>query len=232
MDKRFWIDFRLVEAKFGLSTLNEHLRLVEEQVVNVKESEKQKFEEEMKKYGLTPDDDEWGYHWDEYARKTYFVIPFVLRGSFLVSLYALYEMTVKEVASLIQNRKGQKISIDDIRGNDFLERAKKYYRYILLEFELCNNGQVWEKLRRLAELRHAVAHVTGRLEMVNKGKRRKIKRWIREDIGIEDHYGYIVLSESYLRDTFEAVKSSLDYLIERYKEFDNANKPSRQANRR
>jgi hypothetical protein len=72
----------------------------------------------------------------------------------------------------------------------------------------------------LSELRNAYAHVNGRLEMLNPGSRKKIKNWEKQNIGIENYNGYLVVHADITREIFELVRSSLDELVTRYKEWD------------
>ena len=102
---------------------------------------------------------------------------------------------------------------------DFLNHARKYYRDTL-KFELSQNNQYWERIRILTEIRHAIAHANGHLSMVTKKRREKIKKWIEQDIGIEDYYGDIIISRVFVREAFEIVKGELESLIERFKDWD------------
>ena len=128
-----------------------------------------------------------------------------------------------QIASLIQKKKGQICSLDGIRSGDFLDRAKKYYQNVLT-FELCKNNQSWERLKILAELRHTIAHANGHLEMVKESKKRKIEQWIENGIGIEDYDGDIVVTRSFVKETFELVKATLEDLGARYNELNRAGK--------
>ena len=145
-----------------------------------------------------------------------FRLPRILYYPFLVSLYGVYESAVTEIASLIQEKSGKNASLANTKGKNFLDRANKYFR-ITLEYELSQNNQTWERLRILIEIRHAIAHANGHLELVRKGKRERIKKWIERDIGIEDYYGDIIVSGEFVRKTYEVVKGDLESLIERFK---------------
>ena len=77
-------------------------------------------------------------------------------------------------------------------------------------------------MRILTEIRHAIAHANGHLELVREGKREQIKKWIEQAIGIEDYYGDIIVSGAFAREAFEIVKGELESLIERFKDWDGA----------
>jgi hypothetical protein len=136
----------------------------------------------------------------------------------LVSLYAIYESAVTEIASLIQKQKSITISINDLR-NDFLDRAKKYFKNILY-FELCPVKIVWQRIAMLSVLRNAIAHANGRIEMLKPEIKRKIISWEKQKVGISLIDGFVIIEESFLRNTLELVSASLNDLIERYKKWD------------
>ena len=101
--------------------------------------------------------------------------PLFFRGTFLVSLYAVYESVVIEIAKLIRDKQSQQIKIDDLKGN-FLERAKKYYKHIL-QFDLYSNEKAWQQIKMLSDLRNAFAHANGRVDRLNRKSKEKIEQW-------------------------------------------------------
>lgn len=117
-----------------LYALEDHLQLIEAEIVHIQKDERLRVDEYIRKEGLCPDDPEWHAALQEYDHRIDFLLPRFFRGPFLVALYAVYESAVTEIARLIQGKMDQKITINDIKG-DFLERAKKYYKHIL-EFDL------------------------------------------------------------------------------------------------
>ncbi len=220
MDKSFHTNFWLIEVSSDLNILKEHLKHIEEQVERWRQSAEGVLDTLSEKSpSLSPNDQQ---PWSRFAHEIHdnyieFRLPRILYNPFLVSLYTVYETTVTEIARLIQEKRGQKISLDDIGGSDFPDRAKKYCQHILT-FELSKNDQSWERLKVLADLRHAIAHANGRLVMVEESRRKRIREWMERDIGIEDYYGDIIVSQSFVRETFGIVKDSLEDLLKRYNE--------------
>ena len=76
----------------------------------------------------------------------------------------------------------------------------------------------------LAELRNALAHANGRLEILRADSRKKIRNWEKQRIGIENYNGYLVVDATITRETFNLVRSSLEELVERYKDWDSKRK--------
>lgn len=211
------IDSRLLYASIELDALEEHLQLIENQMAQIRETARNKTETYIRKEGLCPDDPEWDIAWQKYDYRID-QLPRFFRGTFLVVLYAAYESIVTEIARLIQVKQSQKIKLNDLRGG-FLERAKKYYKHIL-KFDLYSEEKAWEQVRRLSTLRNAFAHANGRLDMLKDRERKIIQKWAQKNLGISTYYGYIICEVNIVADMYGAVRSSLEDLIERYKDWD------------
>lgn len=217
-------DSRLLDVSFEIYALEDHLKLIEKQMERMRKTENDKLKELIKKDNLTPNDPEWHFASQEFDHRFDFLLPRVFRGPFLVALYAVYESAVTEIAQLMQTSKGHSIALGDLRGN-FLDRSKKYYKNIL-QFDLCGNNKVWERITILAELRHALAHVNGRLEMLKDSNLKRIIKLEKQGIGIEDFQGYLVFNAEFTKETFDLVRSSLDKLVQRFKEWDSKQQAS------
>ena len=165
------LDFRLLEVSTELSTLEEHLELIEDQIERGQGQAWSR--KKAKMLDLEPDDEaEWSLLQQEYYYQVTFVLPRVLRNPFLVSLFAVYESAVTEIAKLIQQKRGLAISIADLKG-DLLKRSKKYYEHVL-QFQLSLGNENWQRIMLLSDLRNAIAHTNGRLDMVSKRTRERI----------------------------------------------------------
>lgn len=227
MPKREWnkldipipdLDFRLLEIDSELFALDYHLKLIESQIKNKKAFERMLLQKRINKRGLTNHDLDWKIEHYEVDRLTDFLLPRFFRSPFLVSLYAVYESGVTEVAALIKKRKRLSISINDLRG-DFLERAKKYFKDVI-DFPLYSDNKAWQRINMFVEIRHAIAHANGRIEMLKSNTKKKLKSWEKQNIGISLMDGYIIFEERFLRETLSLVSASLNDLVERYKEWD------------
>ena len=232
MDKSIHTNFWLIEVSSDLDILKDHLKHLEEQVDQGHQSAEDILDTMLEKLpSFSLEDDRRA--WSQFAHEIHddyveFQLPFILYNSFLVSLYGVYESAVTRIAGHIQKKKGQKVSPDANKKGDFLDHSKKYYRDVL-KFELSKNNQSWERLKILAELRNAIAHANGHLDLVKDRKRKKIQQWIEADIGIEAHYEDIIVSHSFVRDTFDIVKDNLEDLLKRYNELDRASRSPIQA---
>ena len=212
------IDFRLLDVSLELHALENHYELINNQLLHLREAEETALLDYRKRENLSHEDPEWDFARQECDHKVEFLLPRVFWGAFMVALYAAFETGVTEIAILLQKLQRQEIGINDLRG-DFLERASKYYKHIL-RFELCSDNEAWQSIKMLAELRHAIAHVNGRLDMLNEKSRRKITAWEKQSIGITFYDNYLLFDSVITNKLLSKVQLTLESLIERYKEFD------------
>jgi uncharacterized protein len=217
------LDFRLIEVESEVFALDYYLKLIEQQIRNKEAWERRLSQKRIKKHSLTYDDPEYHFEQQELDYLLEVALPRLFRGPFLISLYAVYESSVTDIALLIQKQKAIQISINDLKG-DFLERAKKYFKDVI-KFKLFSGNEVWQRISMLFEIRNAIAYTNGRIEMLNKKTREKIVIWEKQKVGISSNSGYLVVEELFLRDTFRVVSDFLNDLVQRYKEWDNKNLP-------
>jgi hypothetical protein len=216
------VDFRLLDVSMELHALEDHYELIKKQLEHLTLVEQAALAEYRQKENLTPSDPEWDFSRQEYSHKVEFLLPRFFWGSFIVSLYAIYETSVIEIAHLLQKAQKQEIGINDLRS-DFLERAKKYYKSIL-KFELCSDTEIWQRINMLSVLRHTLAHANGRVDMMNDKTKRKIYAWRKQNIGVNIDFNYLIIDSKFAKETFEKVNVSLRDLVERYKEWDSKKK--------
>ncbi|MYB43817.1 MAG: hypothetical protein F4X74_02595 [Acidimicrobiia bacterium] len=212
---RIKLDLRLLNALIELEMLDEYLDLIE---AHIRASTKEAADESRaQSYNL--DRVDWHILNQRLDWRVEFVLSRVLRNSFLVTLFAVYETIVTEVANLVQKKTGVATSLSDISTpRAFTKRAKRYYKKEI-RFDLSTCNERWKRIRLLSYLRNAIVHRNGRIDMVES----RIDQ-ILSTPGVDDMLGFITVSESLLRDTYGLVKADLDDLITRYKEWD-ANQP-------
>ena len=209
------LDFRLLEVSMELGILEKHLELIEAQIELGQNEAWSKMEAKTRELELD-DGAEWSLITQEYRYQVDFVLPRVLRNPFLVSLFAVYESAVTEIAKTMQKKKGVGISIDDLKGG-FLKRSKNYYKHVL-QFKLALSNESWRRLMLLSDLRNAIAHTNGRLDIVSPVTRERILR----NEGVKEEIGCLVVKRDFLKETFVFVKDDLEDLVKRYKEWDRA----------
>ncbi len=208
-------DFRLLDVSMELYVLEDHYDLIEKQLAHLSHAEQATLSEYQQKENLTPEDPEWDFARQECDHKVEFLLPRFFWGSFIVSLYAVFETSLIEVAKLLQEKQNQGISINDLKG-EFLTKSKKYYDKVL-KFELCDDKKIWQDIKDFANVRHAIAHANGRIDMLTKENKASITKLIKSDSGISSHYNYLIVDSSFAKEALENVSISLRSLVERYK---------------
>ncbi|WP_136515940.1 hypothetical protein [Geomonas edaphica] len=214
-------DFRLLDVSLELRALEEHLQLIEKHTKQLIEEEDASFQYQVEEHNLTPEDAEWDFASQMRNHRIEFLFP-RFRNPFLVALYSVFESAVTEIAQLIQRTRGLQITINDLRGN-FLEKAQKYYNDIL-GFELYAN-EAWNQISMLSELRNAIAHTNGRIDMLKQENQKKIKKFVKQEIGIYSHYNFILVDEPCALRMCVSVREYVEDLIKRYKEWDDSIRP-------
>ena len=225
IDMGAW-DFRLLDVSSELYALEDHLRLIENQMQQIQQKERLSVDEYIKALPFESEDRDIAI--SEYTRLIDCLLPRFFRGAFLMALYAVYESAVTEIARLIQKGQPRLESFDEFKKRTrhfkvkggFLGKAKKYYKDIL-RFDLYADEKEWCQIKKLLELRNAFAHTNGRLEMLNKKSRENLERWERQHVGISTHGGFIVCDSIIVEKIFDVVRKSLEDLLSRYKMWDN-----------
>jgi len=210
-------DFRLLDVSLELHALDDHYELIEKQLAHLSHVEQKTLAEYCQKEGLTPDDPEWDLARQECDYKIDFLLPRFFYGSFIISLYAVYETSVTEIARLLMKSKKCEIDINEIRGS-FLQRAEKYYNNIL-NFELCSDVNTWKRIKELSTLRHSLAHANGRIDMMKDDVKKGIRELVKKNVGVSTHYNYVIVDVSYAKETLNIVSSSLGCLVDSYKNY-------------
>ena len=218
------LDSRLSNAELALEMLTKHLQLIENLIEDQKKKGRDKLYREIeeidKRYKCANFILELSAE-KEIARKNHEWriddLSLFFRGPFLVSLYAVYESVVIEIADLIRDKQSQQIN--DLKGN-FLDRAKKYYKH--MQFKLYSNDRAWQRIKMLSDLRNAFAHANGRVDRLKSNLKKKIECWDQQqNIGISiTPFDHVKCEADIVADIFGAVRDSLEDLIKRYKHWD------------
>jgi hypothetical protein len=93
-----------------------------------------------------------------------------------------------------------------------VERSREYFGHIL-QTTLYSSDEVRERLSRLEVVRHGIAHANGRLTEVSAKNLKKLNRWIKEDQGITEERGCLMLSEGFVRQGYADVNREIERLI-------------------
>jgi hypothetical protein len=216
---RIRVDFRFVEILNELYALEQFMDCVESQLPDLIKKEEEKAHEMLRDQGTDIDE----FERDQINRKLYSLIDEVLpryfRTPILVSLWAIFESAIIEIAEEVKNQQKQVIKLNDING-DLLERTNKYFNHII-KISVNTEDNSWQHLRMFYTLRNAIAHANGRLDNIKSEKDiEKIKQWSKAGIGIDSVNGTLNFSSEFVRKTysviFEVIKTLTDQVKTRY----------------
>jgi hypothetical protein len=162
-------DFRFIDNELELDRLDDFLGILEKQLSSAIKKEQKKTEKLLnnKKNKIDPPDRAFfEQRLDDLIEDT---LPRFFRGPFICSLWAVTESTITDVAIYIQKKQKQKIGMKDIRDDNILNRAYKYFDHIL-NFPLFKDSNVKNRLEMIRVLRNAMAHGNGRLNAISNEK--------------------------------------------------------------
>jgi hypothetical protein len=217
----FDLDDPLLEASCEVYAVQDYYESLEGQIDRVQRMLKLKLDTQLKTQNLTPDDPEWHEAIQEYDHWVDFLLPRFFRGPFLVSLYALYESIVAEIATTIQTLNPAlecfKSFKKKVRLNS-LEVFRQYYSKVL-EIDICPNKTTWNQLLVLMKFRHAVAHANGRIASIHPEKfKTEIVEMARDIPRVDTYSGYITFGKQFVADTTQIVLNELLRFIEANRE--------------
>jgi hypothetical protein len=151
-------DFRFAAIESELYVIREWSEAVERQLPLTIKSETARLEAELS--GA----DEYERHEIEQwiLQFTEEVLPRFFRGPILVALWAIFESAICEIAEDLGKQGGHELGIEDLRGGNVLERAKKYYE-LVLHFPLMAASSNEEPIRMFLSVRNAIALQTADL---------------------------------------------------------------------
>ena len=205
-------DFRFIEIFHELYALEDYINSIESQLPDLIEKEKEKVYQNRPKNNPN----EWQQKEQELYELIEDVLPRYFRNPIVVTLWAIFESAIIEIAKEIKEQQSLPIKLDDIRG-DFLKRTNKYFNHII-KFPIDVRGSSWQHFRKFYLLRNAIAHGNGRLDNIKNSEDRKtILEWESENTGIATMGGNIVCSSDLIRETYSVVLDFLGNMAERVK---------------
>jgi hypothetical protein len=210
----YHIDFRFAEIAYELSVLDEYLHIIKVQLPGIQDRLWTAHREQI--CNLDPIDADL----ETQERKDVIekALPRLLLNPFIVALWATFESAVVDIAGYLQKQKGRPFCIDDIRYSFSLSRAKCYLEQGLGFSFIDKQESAWQHLRRVDDLRNAIAHANGRLEAVADKSRSKIIGWEKDSgIAIKTDGRYVYLTMDFLSESHRIVKEVLEDLMQRSK---------------
>src|SRR5271169_130595 len=153
------IDLRFADVLYELSAAEQYIASFERQLPLLVKQERDNLIARINSEGLDNNDGETTLYQQEFYDLTENVLPRFFRGTIIVTVWAIFEAGVIDVAKQLKSEQNKTLDIDDLKG-DFLERAKKYFRHIL-NLPLNDSSKEWQHIKMLLVLRNAIAHCNG-----------------------------------------------------------------------
>lgn len=209
-------DFRFIEISYELHAIERYLDSIDQQLPDLTQKEEKKAYERLKQEGYENDEVERDIMHQVLDELIEVTLPKYFLGSILVTIWAVFESGILEIADEIKSQKNLEIHLNDING-DVMDRVNKYFNQIL-DMPIPTRSETWQHLRMLYVLRNAIAHANGRLENVKREDAiKKIKNWVKADIGIQIVRGDILFTSDFVRKTHRIIFEFLDDLIKKIK---------------
>jgi len=206
-------DLRFAEMFYELYALEDYIDSIESQLPVLIEKEKEKAYQNMPEY----DSIEWHQREQSLYALIEDVIPRYFRNPIVVTLWAIFESAIIEIAKEIKDQQGLPITLDDITG-DFLERTNKYFNHII-KFPIDVRGSSWQHFRKFYLLRNAFAHANGRLDNIkNQDKLKNILGLDKENAEVMITDVNIICSPNFIKNTLRVVLDFLRNITEKVKE--------------
>lgn len=206
-------DLRFAEMFYELYALEDYIDSIESQLPVLIEKEKEKAYQNMPEY----DSIEWHQREQSLYALIEDVIPRYFRNPIVVTLWAIFESAIIEIAKEIKDQQGLPITLDDITG-DFLERTNKYFNHII-KFPIDVRGSSWQHFRKFYLLRNAFAHGNGRLDNIKNQDKLKYKLGLdKENAEVMITDGNIICSPNFIKNTLRVVLDFLRNITEKVKE--------------
>lgn len=156
------------------------------------------------------------------------MLPTVLRGPLLLSLWAIYESTLVEMAEflrgplqvphgLLDAPSNTPRTVKQPRRKDFITRARFYYE-AELGLRLFPTQSVEQSIRSLYLLRNALAHAGGRKWGSKKGDWEALSRWAARKRGIDVTRGVVAVEADFVREQIQLTHGATDHIVKQVRD--------------
>lgn len=210
--------FELLEIKIELSLIEEHFKLLCNEIDSIFESMEKEY---IKSYSNDdPDEAEEYIEYGLYSQNVNENIPRLFWGPFIVSLWSILESSYIEISNQISSIQNQQLKLNDINGG-IINQVKKYFSHVL-KISYMPDKFNWESIIDLYAIRNAFAHKNGRFDLLDEGKQKKIKNMVKKEVGLVITNDCIILKKKFVETKLTDVKTLIEYLINEFSEIKNS----------
>lgn len=212
-------DFELVDIRYELSLLEEHLESVEGQVEAKREESQQTMNEHLESLDLDRGDPDFRAEYD-IARKRHrhrvddlphriFVHPFV------VAIWSTYGSGAKQMTNRFADLRSVDQTLADEDGKHFCDKVKKFLSRV--DIAPGYSPDIQTGLHRLVEFRNAIAHHNAKISGLSEF-REQVRDPDVEDIQFAQTGEYFALKLEFAWEAFKVKQRHLEYLMETYRD--------------
>jgi hypothetical protein len=155
---------------------------------------------------------EYIYYYDEF--------PYILRNSFFVSAYSLFEFDIDIICRKLKTTKQIPINLNDLSGY-LLKRLKLYFKLAAVEYSF--NSKTWKAINKYSKLRNCIVHSNGLLKKDDKDYKTLIN-YVKEKDIIKERY---IISDEVAEQEIGLTRKFCEEVVETMQKFiDDAYKTS------
>jgi hypothetical protein len=210
MGRDIKIDWRFIEVYYEINSLGTFLEIMEKQIKYLTEQERSVAYAYIK---TQQDEVEEVIAHKELREMVDNVLPRYFRNPLLVSIWAVFESTAKDIAKYLKNKSGLVKEFKKVEGDNILAKLQTYYTHDL-KIQLYKPN-IYIKLNNIRIMRDCIAHSNGRLDDMPNEKRIQIEKRINDNIGVDAYYNNVIISEYYLNDAYSITRNCLIELVRR-----------------
>lgn len=102
-------------------------------------------------------EDAWRFPLEDQLHKYYNIFPTYTFNPMLLVIYGFFESWMKKLC-MLHHRKGfNKISVDDLAGNNYIEKSRRYLELVAgLSFD--SKDEQWKRITLIQQIRNRIAH--------------------------------------------------------------------------
>ncbi len=153
---------------------------------------------------------------DEYRKVVDELFPKIFRGGYVISLWSVFESSVKNIAEYTRKEKSLPFGLHELRAGDFLEQADVFFDRVL-SLKAFPDKPVRTRLAELKGLRNALAHHDGSVSELPKSLRGKNNtEYLRKGLQVfkDLHHEHAVPTSDYVDTSVALIQEYLEQLTE------------------
>jgi len=166
----------------AIDSLKEYHTTFESQLKSIKDGEKVRIEEDLRRLDLSEDEAfaEWSLAMDQHTAKYDMLFTNFLRYSFAVLAFLVFEDWLKRLCHAVKDIKQLNEPVPK-PSSAIIKTYKKYLKRSGVHSE----DRIWQSVLDFNQVRNCIVHASGSIARVDSGRQRILKELASQGIGIE-----------------------------------------------